>query len=158
MSLRLREMTGPEFDAWRAAAVTAYAADVAHSYRLTAAEAAAKSNQSFDTLLPQGRETPDHQVRMIEDESGAAVGHLWIAAERIEGRDRLYVYDVAIIESERGRGFGREAMLLVEAEARALGLDRIELNVWPSNHVAHALYRSLDFEETSLGMVKLLGE
>ena len=41
---------------------------------------------------------------MIEDESGAAVGHLWIAAERIEGRERLYVYDVEIIESERGRG------------------------------------------------------
>ena len=90
-------MTGPEFDAWRAAAVKAYAADVAHSFRLTAAEAASKSNHSFDTLLPRGRETPDHQVRMIEDESGAAVGHLWIAAERVEGRARLYVYDVVFI-------------------------------------------------------------
>lgn len=151
-------MTGPEFDAWRVAAAVAFAQEVARSYRLSPQQAAAKSNESFDTLLPQGPDTPDHQVCMIEDEQGAAVGHLWIAVEHIVGRSRLYVYDVEIMESERGRGLGREAMLLVEAEARALGLDRIELNVWPSNHVAHALYRSLDFEETSLGMVKLLGD
>ena len=121
-------------------------------------QAARQVGNQLRTLLPDGVETPNHSVYVFEDEDGSAVGQLWIAEERIDGRGSAVRLRLEITQAERGRGFGREAMLLVEAEARARGLDRIELNVWPTNHVAHALYRSLEFEETSLGMVKLLGE
>jgi ribosomal protein S18 acetylase RimI-like enzyme len=159
MSLRKRPMTAAEFEDWRAASTATYAQEIEQALRLSPEQAAAKAASSFAHLLPQGVDTPNHSIYVFEEEGdGTPVGQLWIAEERVDGRARLYVYRLDITQAERGRGFGREAMLIVEAEARARGLDRIELNVWPSNRVAHALYRSLEFEETSLGMVKLLGE
>jgi ribosomal protein S18 acetylase RimI-like enzyme len=158
MSLRKRPMTAAEFEIWKASSAETYAREIEHALRLSPEQAAAKAATSFAQLLPDGVETPNHSVYVFEDEDGSAVGQLWIAEERVDGRARLYVYRLDITQAERGRGFGREAMLMVEDEARARGLDRIELNVWPTNRVAHALYRSLEFEETSLGMVKLLGE
>ena len=158
MSLRKRPMTAAEFEIWKTSSAETYAREIEHALRLSPEQAAAKAATSFTQLLPDGVETPNHSVYVFEDEDGSAVGQLWIAEERVDGRARLYVYRLDITQAERGRGFGREAMLMVEDEARARGLDRIELNVWPTNRVAHALYRSLEFEETSLGMVKLLGE
>jgi ribosomal protein S18 acetylase RimI-like enzyme len=158
MSLRKRPMTEAEFEHWRDASTATYAEEIEQALRLNPEQAAAKAASSFAQLLQQGVNTPNHSIYVFEEGDGEVVGQLWIAEERVDGRARLYVYRLEITQAERGRGFGREAMLMVEAEARARGLDRIELNVWPANRVAHALYRSLEFEETSLGMVKLLGE
>ncbi len=149
-------MTAAEFDVWRERIEKEYADEVAEAMRLTPEEAARKSAISFDGYLPDGVDTPNHTISVVEDSDGSEVGFLWIAIEQMDGRNRLFVYDIEISPDERGRGLGREAMLLVEAEARAHGVGRIELNVWPSNHVARALYRSLDFEETSIGMTKLV--
>ena len=40
-----------------------------------------------------------------------------------------WVYDVEIEPAYRGHGYGRRAMLLAEAEARARGMTSIGLNV-----------------------------
>ena len=156
MTLQLRPMTAAEYDAWSATAAEEYAAELITAMRLSSEEAALKATQNFAHLLPKGRATPDHTVCMIEDEHATPIGSVWFAEERTDGRERLYVYQIEINADERGRGFGRETMELVEAETRARGLGRIELNVWPSNHVARALYRSLEFDEISIGMAKVL--
>jgi len=156
VSLSLRPMTAAEYATWVTTARAAYAEGVAAAMHLKQNQAMIKAEADYKALLPQGIDTPNHHLCMVEDENGAVVGYVWFAEERMETRDRLYVYDIEILEDERGRGFGRDAMLLVESEAERLGLARVELNVWPSNHVARALYRSLGFEETSIGMTKLI--
>lgn len=67
-----------------------------------------------------------------------------------------WLYDITIDESERGRGYGRGAMVALEDEARALGHERIALNVWGGNDVARGLYRSLGWAEDSVHMRKRL--
>jgi ribosomal protein S18 acetylase RimI-like enzyme len=52
------------------------------------------------------------------------------------------VYDIRIDEGQRSRGFGRAAMIAVEAEATRRGIDRIALNVLGDNERARSLYRS----------------
>jgi ribosomal protein S18 acetylase RimI-like enzyme len=156
VSLGLRPMTAAEFEAWVTTARESYAQEVAVSMRLQERQAIIKANSDYKELLPHGLATPNHELCMIEDEHGEVVGHVWFAEERLETRDRLFIYDIEIVEDERGRGFGRDAMQLVQAEAERRGLGRVELNVWPANHVARALYRSLGFEETSIGMTKLI--
>jgi ribosomal protein S18 acetylase RimI-like enzyme len=59
------------------------------------------------------------------------------------------VYDISIDPDQQGRGYGRAAMRLAEDEARARGMDRIELNVFGGNEVARGLYRSMGYVETS---------
>ena len=47
-------------------------------------------------------------------------------------------------------------MLALEEEVRALGFNRIALNVWGGNDVARRLYRSLAWAEDSVHMSKPL--
>ena len=62
--------------------------------------------------------------------------------------------DIEIDPEHRGRGLGRDTMLLAEEEARRLGRTRIKLNVFARNAVARALYLSLGFEEMAIQMSK----
>ena len=155
MSLRQRPMTAAEFESGASGSSRTYAEEIGRRPAAHPEQAAAKAAISFARLLPDGVDTPNHSISCSRTSDGSAVGQLWIAEERWTAGLACTCTDSTSAQAERGRGFGREAMLMVEDEARAHGLDRIELNVWPSNHVAHALYRSLEFEETSLGMVKL---
>jgi ribosomal protein S18 acetylase RimI-like enzyme len=64
------------------------------------------------------------------------------------------VYSIEIYEPFRGRGYGRQAMLLAEDEVREKGLSHIALNVFGGNEVARSLYLSLGYVETAVFMRK----
>ena len=66
----------------------------------------------------------------------------------------MFIYDMAVDEAHRGKGYGRAAMGLAEEEARLRGIGRIELNVFGGNDVARGLYLSLGYVETSVQMAK----
>jgi ribosomal protein S18 acetylase RimI-like enzyme len=101
-----------------------------------------------------------------DDEFDAYVEHgkAWFArqvADPLAGGllpDRLvaFVASIEIAEPFRRRGFARQAMLLLEDEARAKGLDRIILNVYGNNEPARSLYQSLGYDERAVTMVKQL--
>jgi ribosomal protein S18 acetylase RimI-like enzyme len=59
-------------------------------------------------------------------------------------------------EKYRGRGYGKQAMLLIEEKARELGLKSIGLHVFGVNQAARNLYEAVGYEITSLNMKKVL--
>ncbi len=79
---------------------------------------------------------------VLEDEDGV-VGYagFWQIFE--EG----HITNVAIINDKRGRGYGRKLIGDVISRARDLGIERMTLEVRPSNAVAIALYSSFGFKE-----------
>ena len=103
-----------------------------------------------------GADPPADNVLAIVEADGEAVGHVWFAESSRNDRRTIFVNDVEIDEAQRGRGLGRAAMGLVEDEARARGIDRVELNVFGGNTAARSLYRSLGYDEVAVGMRKLL--
>lgn len=104
-------------------------------------------------LFPGGVPGPGQCVFQI-CEDGIPVGSLWIGVA--ESPTDWYVWSVDVDEPVRGRGVGRQAMLLGEDVARAAGAVRMGLNVFGSNVVARGLYESLGYEVTSLQMSKPL--
>lgn len=54
---------------------------------------------------------------------------------------------MGLVKEHRGQGHGRQLMEAALAAAKALGLERVELEVFASNAPALALYRSLGFRE-----------
>jgi len=56
----------------------------------------------------------------------------------------------------RGKGYGKQTMLLIEEKARELGLKSIGLHVFGVNTVARNLYEGLGYEISSLNMQKQL--
>jgi ribosomal protein S18 acetylase RimI-like enzyme len=151
-AIRLRPLREDEFETWRVRSRERYAADMVANAGMSPAAAAAKAERDGTTALPQGLATPGHHLFAIEDEAGAEVGTLWFAATA----QHAWLYEIEVEETRRGEGFGRAAMEELEARGRALGLDRIELNVFGGNTVARALYRSLGYDETFVTMAKRL--
>ena len=81
----------------------------------------------------------------VEDD-GRVVGTIFLGV-----RDGgAWLYDITIAEDARRKGYGRAAMTALEDEVRALGHDKIGLNVWGGNDVARGLYRSLGWAEASV--------
>jgi ribosomal protein S18 acetylase RimI-like enzyme len=81
---------------------------------------------------------------------GIPAGHLMV--QRRAGRHYAHVGEIAILVSnaERGAGLGRSLMEVAIGWARAVGLAKLSLRVFPDNGRAIALYRSLGFLDEGL--------
>ena len=147
-------MTDQEFDAYAEHSTARYAAEVARNTLIGDDAARAQAERSTAQELPDGLHTPGHRLAIVEDAAGHRVGHMWLAHK--PETDRLYIFDIEIDEAARGKGYGRRCMELIVDEARAVGVSRIELNVFADNPVARHLYESEGYVEMSRQMVKLL--
>jgi len=117
-------------------------------------EAQQNANASKERLYPNGSPAPGHQIGRLRSQ-GQAVGALWIGPTANDP-DQWWVWEIVIDEEFRGRGFGRQAMLLAEEIARTNGASTIGLNVFGHNKTARSLYLSLGFVESSVQMRKAL--
>ncbi|WP_382309892.1 GNAT family N-acetyltransferase [Herbiconiux sp. UC225_62] len=118
-----------------------------------ARERAAESNAQY---FPDGAPAPGQLVFEVVAADGEPVGMLWLGPMSPRHPDDWWVFDIEIDEAHRGRGLGREAMLLAEGEARAHGAVKLGLNVFGHNTVARNLYTSLGYEITAINMAKPL--
>jgi ribosomal protein S18 acetylase RimI-like enzyme len=152
----IRPISDSEYAAWLAEVVPAYAADKVASGDWTEASAVERSRMEYESLLPQGKDTPGHYLLSIVGFDGETVGTMWFAAKD-EGKDRIaYVYDVTVSPAHQRQGHAFRAFLAVEAEARRLGLAGIGLHVFGHNTGAQALYAKLGFMPTHINLYKPL--
>ena len=156
MSVQLRPMRDDEFTAWLPQMRDGYAEAMVEDGGFTPESGAEKADGDIARLFPGGEPSAEQLVYVLE-KGGEPVGDLWLAERQdMAGRPCLFVYDIRVDETHRGRGFGREAMLLAEDEARRRGLECVALNVFGRNEVARRLYRSLGYEENAVAMSKKL--
>lgn len=149
--VRLRPLAEDEYDGWDAAHRRGYARGLVEHAGLSEEAAEAKVARDIPAVLPEGLATEGVHIWVAEAD-GRRVGTTFVG---IRGGE-AWLYDITIDESERGRGYGRAAMLALEDAVRALGFDRLALNVWGGNEVARGLYRSLGYAEESVHMGKAL--
>jgi GNAT superfamily N-acetyltransferase len=150
--VRLRPVRDDELPAWLEAAHRFYVDDLVANGGLTAEEAERKATSDHGALFPAGLRSEGHHVFYVEDERGETIGRLWFA-EKPFG---VWLYEIELEERVRGRGFGRETMLVFEERARGLGAQKVVLNVFGGNERARSLYRSLGYAEESVHMGKRL--
>ncbi|MFE4636520.1 GNAT family N-acetyltransferase [Streptomyces sp. NPDC056773] len=143
-----RPMTEAEFGTWLAAGREEYAQNWI-SRGMPAEAAHTKSANDHAAMLPLGLATPGVSISVLEA-AGVPVGSVWVAPS---GGDS-YVYDVAVAEEHRGRGYGRDLMLLAERTALAAGHRVLGLHVFTDNVPALRLYESLGYRTTNLNYAK----
>lgn len=148
-------MTQPEFDAFLARSIPEYAADNVRAGYWAESEALERSRKEFERFLPQGLQSPDNYLFTVYDD-GTPVGVIWMKANLERPIKSGFIFELYIDESQRGKGYGKQAMLLIEEQARALGLESLGLHVFAVNDVARNLYERVGYEVTSLNMAKKL--
>lgn len=153
--LTARPMTTEEYAAWEDGAIAGYAESLVS--RGTPPESALRAARvSHARHLPQGLATEGARLSHLihEDER---VGFLWVARFEMDpGQVVGYVFDVAVDERFRGRGYGRALMLQAERLALSAGETRLGLHVVTANTPALRLYESLGYEPTRYNLAKPL--
>lgn len=154
MEATLRPATAEEFDEYRPDLIAGYARQIAASGSLPPEAARRKAEQDTERALPAAVNTPGQLLfRIVAGEE--AVGWLWLAIPaRPETPRMAWVMNVEISEPSRGKGYGRQAMLLAEKVAREHGMTSLGLNVHGSNKTALSLYGSLGYQVMTQQMSK----
>jgi ribosomal protein S18 acetylase RimI-like enzyme len=146
-------MTQTEFDAFLERIIPEYAADNVKAGYWDESEALEKSRKETNGLLPQGLQTENHNLYTVYDED-QAVGIVWMRANVNRPTKSGFIFELRVDERFRGKGYGKQAMLLIEEKAREMGLQSIGLHVFAYNDVARSLYEKLGYEASSLNMKK----
>ncbi|HZO58058.1 MAG TPA: GNAT family N-acetyltransferase [Solirubrobacterales bacterium] len=84
---------------------------------------------------------------LILEEEGRMVGHAGVQELETPG---VFTFGMAVHPDARGRGGGRALLRAILEHARACGAHKVELEVWPDNARAIALYASSGFEVEGL--------
>jgi ribosomal protein S18 acetylase RimI-like enzyme len=147
-------MAEAEYAEMRAAIEENYAQDVARAMDVPIEEARAIAAKQFADLLKDGLATEGQYLwKVVADEDGA-VGDLWTFVD--PGKRRAFIYFIGIDERYRGKGYGKAAMLALEAAVTPKGADHIDLNVFGDNTTAIRLYEGLGYRPTAMNMRKVL--
>jgi len=150
---KLDPMTQSEFEAFIEHIIPTYAADNVRAGFWSEDEAMERSRKQTESLLSQGLQTKDHFLYTLYD-GDDAVGMIWLRAELNRPVKRGFILDVEIKEEFRGKGYGKQAMLLIEEKARELGIKRMGLNVFAYNDVAKNLYERIGYKVSTMNMLK----
>ena len=151
---RLEPMTRERYATWLVATMREYADEKVASGNWPTDGALERSRAEFDTLLPNGLETPEHEIRSMVDDAGEAVGCVWFTIEdRPVGRV-VFIYDIAVDPVHRRKGHAQAALAAVAGYAREHGCIGVMLHVFGSNTGARQLYLKAGFEETNVIMLK----
>jgi RimJ/RimL family protein N-acetyltransferase len=157
-NISLVELDDAPYREYRDHLVRDYAADKVRAGAWSESEAHIRAAKDVDGLLPEGPATQGHFLYSVrEDAADAAVGTVWFAL-RDSGVGRyVWIYDIIINENFRRRGYASRTLELVEARARELGANSVELHVFGLNQGAQALYEKVGYSVTSITMAKLVG-
>ena len=147
----LRPYPEADLEAMWAESGARYADDLRENGGLAEDEARAKAEKDNEWLRGLERLL----VYEVEDD-GARIGRVVLWLDAFEKPGSAWLFEIVLDESARGRGFGREALRLVEEQARSRGMTRIDLNVFGGNAVARSLYATEGYAESSVHMRKPL--
>ena len=154
--VRLVPMTKKDYAAFIERIIPEYAEENVKAGYWAESEALEKSRNETEKLLPDGVATENHYLFTIEAESGERVGMIWLRADLASPVPSGFIFDLHIADEFRRKGYARQAMLELEEQARQLGLKKLGLHVFAHNYGARALYAGLDYQLSSLNMIKEL--
>lgn len=155
--IQLIPMTEAEFPAFIALSMQDQAQGHVQDGRWPAAEAPERIEKLRAQLLPAGLATPNHYFFTLFDQpAGTRVGALWYAVVERQGQRHIFVMDIQIQPEFRRRGYGTQAFRLLEAQARRLGIETIDLHVFQHNQPARAMYAKLGYHGSADSMSKTL--
>lgn len=157
--LRLEPMSEAEFGKFLERGIPRRAARYASRGVWSEQDALAASRELYARLLPRGLATPHHHFcHLVDEPEGTRVGEVWYTDPREGGRVQFWVEWIWVEPEHRRQGIAKEALRLLEAEARRLGAHRLGLEVWLDNPGAIELYRKAGYEPVRWSMVKRLSD
>jgi GNAT superfamily N-acetyltransferase len=151
-----KTMSDDDFAAFLRKSIPEYAYDQMRAGNWTAEESAGRARAEFQQMLPDGPQTPNAHLRLMLDEKGSKIGMLWYFVDTNRARKTAFLIDFFVFPEGRHKGYEAQAFSVFEEEARQLGVERVELQVFFHKPEQLALYREAGYGETSVFFSKNL--
>ncbi|MCX6065849.1 MAG: GNAT family N-acetyltransferase [Chloroflexi bacterium] len=148
--IKFEPMTEQDFAAFIRKSIPEYAYDQMRAGNWTANEAAGRARAEFQQMLPEGPQTSNAYLRVILDEQGHKAGMLWYFVDENRSRKTAFLIDFFLFPEARHKGYESQVFELFESEARGLGVERVELQVFTHKNEEIKLYRENGFQEISV--------
>ncbi|PWI25104.1 GNAT family N-acetyltransferase [Kurthia sibirica] len=148
--MQLITMTKQAFADYLPLAISQFAEEKVLAGNWTANESVQLSQETFANLLPNDENTKDHHLFSIQQDL-LLVGMIWLHQSSTTAS---FIYDFIIFDEFQRKGYGEQAMKLLEIEARKLGIEEIGLHVFGHNNGAIKLYNKLGYITTNISMTK----
>jgi len=151
------KMTEAVYAAYLPEAIQEYAEDKIKAGTWAEVEALDRSAAEYGQLLPDGVHTKQHYLfSILNDPEQTPIGMIWFQlSESTHGRT-AFIFDFNIEEGHQGKGYGRQAMEMLEQVARRMNIKKIKLHVFAHNTRAIHLYETTGFLTTDLHMTKTI--
>ncbi len=104
----------------------------------------------------------DSKPVFVFDSEGKVLGHAFCQVSEVSSHQllqdvkTLYIDDICVDESARGRHVGKALYEFVIDYARSIGCYNITLNVWEGNAPAMSFYRNMGMKVQKTGMEVIL--
>src|SRR5436190_19960323 len=149
--IALRPMTAMEFQRYLKPAIRGYAQLHIRAGDVDPKQALKRAKADYAQLLPKGIASPGHHLYAITlAEGGKPIGMVWFELKQRHGRRKAFIFDLAIDKAQRGKGFGVQAMSVIEQQARVLGARAVDLHVFGHNIAARGLYEKCGYRYTGM--------
>lgn len=153
--IKLEPMSEMDYKKFLDTSIHNYAKEKVAAGNWKAEEAAKKSKEEFQHLLPEGRDTKNHVLyTIVVEATETKVGSLWVKTD--SERKEAFIYEFNVHDDQQGKGFGTEAINVLESVLTKQGITGLSLHVFAHNKQAIRLYERLGFETTNINMKKPL--
>ena len=146
MTVRLRNMNAEEYSRFKEYSIADSARDLVRSENIPEARAMQQAGEMFESILPQGAETADQYLMILEDpRRETSVGWIWYLYETHKGIRQVFLADLLVEEAERRKGAASAALAEMEKAAARDGCRESVLYIWKHNGPAFRLYQKCGY-------------
>ena len=150
--VKLIPMEQADFEAYLEEDIQRYAQAHVEAGNWEPSQALEKSRKEHQQLLPDGLESRNQYLFSIIDASDQKLGILWVNIEN----GRAFIYDFRIDEAQRGKGYGKQALMALDEKLKSVEVQSVGLHVFGDNFIAQELYKKMGFQITGIHMKKRL--
>lgn len=144
MPITIRNMTQQAYDAFYRWSVEQHTAELMEQKCIPWKEASKEASEELSGMLPDGLQT-EHNYLMTIVSGEKSIGYIWTLHEETDGKKQSFLCDFAIREDKRRKGYGTEALRLMEKQAADAGCVESILFVADRNAEARMLYEKSDY-------------
>ncbi|MGE6630678.1 GNAT family N-acetyltransferase [Bacillus sp. NPDC077027] len=154
--VELKDMSQSDYDKYTEHAINDYAKGKVTAGTWTEEEAPEQAAKQFQKLLPEGRQSVNHELWNLILDGDENIGWLWLYHDPHHPQKEGFIYGFILFEAYRGKGYAKQALHALDEKAKTMGLEKLSLHVFGHNHIARSLYEKTGYEETSIMMSKIL--
>ena len=144
MSIAIRNMSQQAYEAFYRWSVEQHTAELMEQKGISREEAIKEASKELSGMLPDGLQTERNYLMSIVS-GEKSIGYIWTLHEETEGKKQSFLCDFAIWEEYRRKGYGAQALRLMEEDAAQAGCVESVLFVADRNAEARMLYEKCGY-------------